>query len=233
MYVALAVTTEGRRDILGLWAGDGGEGAKRWMHILTEIKIRGVNDVLMLVCDGPGLPDAVETVLPRITVQTCVVHLLRNSFRYAARQDWDKIAKVLKPVYTAATEEAALERFAEFVDAWGKKYPAVVRLRENAWVGVLPDGVWGRVYPVPPLRYRDPQHVCTTNAIEPVNARIRRTVKARGHFPNEMAALKCVYMAITSLDPTGRGKARWTMRWKTALNAFDITFDGRPSATRQ
>ncbi len=225
IYVALAVTVEGRRDILGLWAGDGGEGAKHWMHILTEIKNRGVNDVLMLVCDGlRGLPDAVETVWPRTTVQTCVVHLLRNSFRYAARQDWDKIARVLKPVYPAATEEAALERFAEFVDAWGKKYPAIVRLWENAWEEFTPF-----------LRFdtENRRIVCTTNAIESVNARIRRAVKARGHFPNETAALKCVYMAIMSLDPTGKGQVRWTMRWKTALNAFDITFDGRLSAARQ
>ncbi|MEU6547932.1 IS256 family transposase [Streptomyces sp. NPDC046859] len=225
IYVALAVTTEGRRDILGLWAGDGGEGAKHWMHILTEIKNRGVNDVLMLVCDGlKGLPDAVETVWPRTIVQTCVVHLLRNSFRYAARQDWDKIARVLKPVYTAPAEEAALERFAEFADAWGKKYPAIVRLWENAWEEFTPF-----------LRFDTEirRIVCTTNAIESVNARIRRAVKARGHFPNETAALKCVYMAIMSLDPTGKGQARWTMRWKTALNAFDITFDGRLSAARQ
>ncbi|MEU4024547.1 IS256 family transposase, partial [Streptomyces microflavus] len=210
IYVALAVTVEGRRDILGLWAGDGGEGAKHWMHILTEIKNRGVSDVLMLVCDGlKGLPDAVETVWPRTVVQTCVVHLLRNSFRYAARQDWDKIAKVLKPVHTAATEEAALERFAEFADAWGKKYPAIVRLWENAWEEFTPF-----------LRFDTEirRIVCTTNAIESVNARIRRAVKARGHFPNEQAALKCVYMAIMSLDPTGKGQARWTMRWKTALN---------------
>ncbi|WP_106966165.1 IS256 family transposase [Streptomyces sp. NTK 937] len=225
IYVVLAVTVEGRRDILGLWAGDGGEGAKYWMHILTEIKNRGVNDVLMLVCDGlKGLPDAVETVWPRTTVQTCVVHLLRTSFRYAARQDWDKIAKLLKPVHTAATEEAALERFAESADAWGKKYPAVVRLWENAWEEFTPF-----------LRFDTEirRIVCTTNAIESVNARIRRAVKARGHFPNEQAALKCVYMAIMSLDPTGKGQARWTMRWKTALNAFDITFDGRLSAARQ
>ncbi len=225
VYVALAVTTEGRRDILGLWAGDGGEGAKHWMHILTEIKNRGVNDVLMLVCDGlKGLPDAVETVWPRTVVQTCVVHLLRNSFRYAARQDWDKIAKLLKPVYTAAAEEAALDRFAEFADAWGKKYPAIVRLWENAWEEFTPF-----------LRFDTEirRIVCTTNAIESVNARIRRAVKARGHFPNEQAALKCVYMAIMSLDPTGKGQARWTLRWKTALNAFDITFDGRLSAARQ
>ncbi|CAL9667965.1 hypothetical protein SUDANB15_07296 [Streptomyces sp. enrichment culture] len=159
IYVALAVTTEGRREILGLWAGDGGEGAKHWLHILTEIKNRGVNDVLMLVCDGlKGLPEAVETVWPRTIVQTCVVHLLRNSFRYAARQNWDKIAKLLKPVYTAPTEEAALERFADFADAWGRKYPAIVKLWENAWVGVPPDGVWGRVHPLPAVRHRDPPH---------------------------------------------------------------------------
>lgn len=109
VYVALAVTTEGRREILGLWVGNGGEGAKHWMHILTEIKNRGAGDVLMLVCDGlKGLPDAVEAVWPKI-VQTCVAHLRRNSFRYAARQDWDKTAKLLKPVCTAPTEEADLD----------------------------------------------------------------------------------------------------------------------------
>ncbi|MET7498625.1 IS256 family transposase [Streptomyces sp900116325] len=224
IYVALAVTTEGRREILGLWAGDGGEGAKHWLHILTEIKNRGVGDVLMLVCDGlRGLPEAVETVWPATIVQTCVVHLLRNSFRYAARQDWDKIAKALKPIYTAATEDAALERFAAFADTWGKKYPAIVRLWENAWEEFTPF-----------LRFDTEirRIVCTTNAIESLNARIRRAVKARGHFPNEQAALKCVYMAIMSLDPTGKGQARWTSRWKTALNAFDITFDGRLSTAR-
>ncbi|MER7191195.1 IS256 family transposase [Streptomyces flaveolus] len=226
VYVVLAVTVEGRREILGLWAGDGGEGAKHWLHILTEIKSRGVSDVLMLVCDGlKGLPEVVDTVWPRTIVQTCVVHLLRSSFRYAARQDWDKIAKLLKPVYTAPTEEAALERFAEFAGAWGRKYPAIVKLWENAWEEFTP----------PFLRFDTEirRIVCATNAIESVNARIRRAVKARGHFPNEQAALKCVYMAIMSLDPTGKGQARWTMCWKTALNAFDITFDGGLSAARR
>ncbi len=220
--MALAVTSEGTREILGLWAGDGSEGAKHWLHILTELKNRGVADVLMLVCDGlKGLPDAVGTVWPATLVQTCVVHLLRASFRYAARQDWDKMAKALKPVYTAPTEDAALERFTEFADTWGGKYPAVVRLWENAWEEFTPF-----------LRFDTEirRIVCTTNAIESVNARIRRAVKARGHFPNEQAALKCVYMAIMSLDPTGTGRKRWTSRWKTALNAFDITFDGRLSA---
>ncbi|MER6112975.1 transposase [Streptomyces hirsutus] len=120
--------------------------------------------------------------------------------------------------------EVARELFAEFADAWGRKYPAIVRLWENAWEEFTPF-----------LRFDTEirRVVCTTNAIESVNARIRRAVKARGHFPNETAALKCVYMAIMSLDPTGKGQARWTMRWKTALNAFDITFDGRLSAARQ
>jgi putative transposase len=119
VYVALAVTCEGRRDILGLWAGDGGEGAKYWLHVLTELKNRGVADVLMVVCDGlTGLPDAITTIWPQTITQTCVVHLLRNSFRYAGSQHWQNIAKALKPVYTAPTEAAARERFAEFAEAW-------------------------------------------------------------------------------------------------------------------
>lgn len=225
IYVALAVTVDGNRDILGLWAGDGGEGAKYWLQVLTEIKNRGVSDVLMLVCDGlTGLPDAVNTVWPDTIVQTCVVHLLRASFRYAARQDWDKLAGAMKPIYTADTAEAAEERFLEFSEQWGKKYPAIIRLWSNAWAEFVPflqfDKEIRRI-------------VCTTNAIESVNARIRKAVKARGHFPNEQAALKCVYLAVMALDPTGKGRARWTQRWKQALNAFDITFDGRLSAHRR
>jgi putative transposase len=225
IYVALAVTCEGRRDILGLWAGDGGEGAKYWLHVLTELKNRGVADVLMMVCDGlAGLPEAITTVWPRTVTQTCVVHLLRNSFRYAGRQHWDAIAKALRPVYTAPTEAAAKERFSEFTEAWGAKYPAVVRLWERAWAEFVPflafDTEIRRV-------------ICSTNAIESVNARIRRAVKARGHFPTEQAALKCVYMAVMSLDPTGTGRKRWIMRWKPALNAFEIAFDGRLAAGRK
>jgi putative transposase len=228
IYVALAVTAEGHRDILGLWAGDasaGGEGAKYWLHVLTEIKNRGVNDVLMVVCDGlSGLPDAVTATWPATITQTCVVHLLRNSFRYTGRQHFDQVAKALRPVYTAPTEAAAMERFLEFCETWGERYPAIVRLWENAWAEFVPflsfDAEIRKI-------------VCTTNAIESVNARIRRAVKARGHFPNEAAALKCVYMAIMSLDPTGTGRRRWAIRWKPALNAFDIAFDGRLSADRK
>src|SRR5690606_32555233 len=223
IYVAMAVTVDGERDILGLWAGDGGEGAKFWLHVLTEIKNRGVADALMVVCDGlKGLPQAIEQVWPQAVVQTCVVHLLRASFRYAARQHWDAIAKALKPVYTAPTEAAALERFYAFAEVWGGKYPAIVKLWEDAWAEFVPflnfDTEIRRV-------------ICSTNAIESVNARIRRAVKARGHFPNEQAALKCVYMAIMSLDPTGKGRKRWITRWKAALNAFAITFEGRLTPT--
>ena len=225
IYVALAVTVEGNRDILGLWAGDGGEGAKYWQQVLTEIKNRGVADVLMLVCDGlKGLPESVGNVWPQTIVQTCVVHLIRGSFRYAARQDWDKLARALRPIYTADTVAAAEDRFLEFTEVWGAKYPAIVRLWENAWPEFVPflqfDKEIRRI-------------VCTTNAIESVNARIRKAVKARGHFPNEQAALKCVYLAVMALDPTGKGRARWTQRWKGALNAFEITFDGRLSAGRR
>lgn len=225
VYMAVAVTAEGHRDILGLWIGDGGEGAKYWLQVLTEIKNRGAADVLMLVCDGlTGLPDAVNTVWPATIVQTCVVHLLRNSFRYAARQDWEKIAKALRPVYTAPTEEAALERFVEFTDAWGGKYPAIVRLWEAAWAEFVPFLQFD-------VEIR--KIVCTTNAIESINARIRKAVRARGHFPTDQAALKCVYLAVMSLDPTGTGRKRWTIRWKAALQAFDITFDGRLTAGRR
>lgn len=196
----MAVTVEGHRDILGIWAGDGGEGAKYWLHVFTELKNGGLQDVLMLVCDGlKGLPDAVETVWPRTIVQTCVIHLLRNSFRYAGRQDWVKIAKNLKPVYTAPNEAAATARFTEFQEEWGAKYPAIVRLWEDAWAEFVPFLSFD-------VEIR--MVICSTNAIESVNARIRKAVRARGHFPNEQAAMKCVYIALMSLDPTGKGRKR-------------------------
>ena len=146
------------------------------------------------------------------------MHLLRNSFRYASRRDWPAIAKDLKPVYTAPTEAAALERLADFAGAWEAKYPAIVKLWENAWAEFVPFLSFA-----PAVR----QVIYTTNAIESVNARIGKAVKARGHFPTETAALKCVYMAIMSLDPTGVGRQRWSNRWKEALNAFTIAFPGR------
>ena len=139
IYVAIGVTVDGERDILGLWVGEGGEGAKYWAHVLTEIKNRGTKDVCILVCDGlTGLPDAVASVWPQTIVQACVVHLIRNSFRYASRRDWPELAKDLKPIYTAATEAAALERLAEFAGRWEAKYPAIVKMWESSWAEFVP-----------------------------------------------------------------------------------------------
>jgi len=224
IYVALAVTVDGGRDILGLRAGDGGEGAKFWLKVLTDIKNRGVTDVCMAVVDGlKGFPDAINEVWPQTVVQSCIIHLIRASLRYASKADWGPIAKDLRLVYTAPTEQAALDAFAEFSTKWEKKYPAITRLWTNAWAEMVPflsfDTEIRKI-------------VCSTNAIESINSRIRRAVNARGHFPTEAAALKVVYMAIIGLDPTGRGTARWSNRWKAALNAFDIAFDGRVSAGR-
>jgi len=219
IYVAIGVTVEGVRDILGLWVGDGGEGAKYWAHVLTEIKNRGTKDVCILVCDGlSGLPEAVSSVWPQTIVQTCVIHLLRNSFRYASRKDWPAVAKDLKPIYTAPTEAAALDRFAEFSARWEARYPAVVRLWENAWAEFVPF-----------LSFADDvrEVIYTTNAIESVHSRVRRAVKARGHFPTEQAALKCAYLAVMSIDPKGTARQRWSNRWKAALNAFTIAFPDR------
>jgi len=227
IYVVLGVTADGERDVLGLWAGEhgDGEGAKFWLRVLAEIKNRGTRDVLMVVCDGlKGLPDAIARVWPAAITQTCIVHLLRNSFRYASKRDWAAIAKDLKPVYTAVSESAALDAFAGFSGTWEAKYPAIIRLWENAWPEFVPFLAFDKE-----IR----SIICTTNAIESLNARFRRSVKARGHFPAEQAALKHLYLVIISLDPTGRGRQRWSNRWKAALNAFDITFDGRLSAGRK
>ncbi|WP_425607443.1 IS256 family transposase [Rhodococcus pyridinivorans] len=219
VYVAIGVTVDGHRDILGLWAGDGGEGAKFWLAVLTEIRNRGTGDVCIVVCDGlKGLPEAITTVWEQAIVQTCVIHLLRNTFRYASRRYWDEMSRDLRPIYTAATEVAAGERFDEFAAKWGPRYPAIIRLWHSAWSEFVPF-----------LDY-DPEIrrvICSTNAIESINARYRRATRARGHFPNEQAALKCLYLATRALDPTGKGRARWAARWKPALNAFAITFEGR------
>ena len=219
IYTAVGVTVDGERDILGLWAGTGGEGAKFWLHVLTEIKNRGVADVCIVVCDGlSGLPEAIQATWSQALTQTCVIHLLRNSFRYASRRDWPDIAKALKPIYTAPTEAAALERFGEFAATWERRYPAIVKLWENAWEEFTPF-----------LRFDQEIRaiIYTTNSIESLNARFRRAIRARGHFPNEQAALKCLFLTIVSLDPTGTGRKRWTNRWKAALNAFAIAFPGR------
>ncbi len=219
VYAAIGVTVDGHKDVLGLWAGTGGEGAKFWLSVLIDLKNRGVQDVFFLVCDGlKGLPEVVGNVWPQTIVQTCIVHLLRNTFRLASRADWDAIKKGLKPVYTAPNADAAAAALDDFDEAWGRKYRAMIRLWRNAWEEFIPF----LDYDVEIRKV-----LCSTNAIESLNARYRRAVKARGHFPSEQAALKCLYLVTRSLDPTGTGRARWTMRWKPVLDAFAITFGDR------
>ncbi len=226
-YAAIGVTVEGGKDVLGLWAGTPGqgEGAKYWLAVLTEIKNRGVADTMFVVCDGlKGLPDSVAAVWPDAIVQTCVIHLLRNSFRLTSRKYWDQIARELKLVYTAASVAEARAQFQEFTTTWGDRYPALIHLWDSAWEEFTPFLAFD-------IEIR--RILFSTNAIESLNARYRRAVRARGHFPNEHAALKCLYLVTRSLDPTGKGATRWTMRWKPALNVFAIVFEGRwPTAEK-
>ena len=151
-------------------------------------------------------------------MQTCILHLIRNTFRYASKKDWDALKRDVKPIYTAPNAAAALTARDEMFEKWGKKYPTIKGLWTNAWEQFIPF-----------LDYNIEIRcvICSTNAIESLNARFRRSVRARGHFPTEQAAMKCLYLTVRSLDPTGRGQVRWTTRWKPALNAFAITFVDR------
>ena len=160
----------------------------------------------------------VGNVWPQATVQTCIIHLIRNTFRLASKRDWDALKRDVKAIYTAPSPAAARAALDELTERWGARYGAIVRLWENAWEEFIPFLDYD-------LEIRTV--ICSTNAIESLNARYRRSVRARGHFPTELAALKCLYLVTRSLDPTGQGRARWTMRWKPALNAFAITFADR------
>jgi transposase-like protein len=193
------------------------------MSVLTDLKNRGIKDVFFVVCDGlKGLPDAVANAWPAAIVQTCIVHLTRNTFRLTSKRDLDAMKRDVTLIYTAVNAAAARTALDELTEKWGARYGAVVRLWENAWEQFIPfldyDAEIRTV-------------ICSANAIESLNARYRRAVKARGHFPTEQAAIKCLSLVTQSLDPTGTGRTRWTMRWKPALNAFAITFADRfPSA---
>src|SRR3954465_7956003 len=210
VYAAIGVTLAGEKDVLGLWAGTGGEGAKFWMSVLTDLRNRGVKDTFFVVCDGlKGLPEVVGNVWPQAIVQTCVIHLIRNTFRLTSRKYWDELKRDIRPIYTAVNATAARAAFDELADKWAARYPAVIRLWDNAWAEFIPF----LDYDVEIRKV-----ICSTNAIESLNARYRRAIKSRGHFPNELAALKCLYLVSPSLDPTGAGRSRRTMRWKLPLN---------------
>jgi transposase-like protein len=220
VYVAMGITIDGERDVLGLWVGPaGGEGAKQWMGMLTELRNRGVADVCIVCCDGlKGLPEAIAAIWPLATVQTCVVHLVRNSLRYASKAHWSKITAGLRTVYTAPTVAAAETRFAEFADAWRAKYPAMVGMWERSWPEFVPFLDF-------PVEIRS--LIYTTNGIESLNARFRQAVRRRGHFPTEQAALKILYLTVRErrrnrTNPTGKING-----WKSILNTLAITYGDR------
>jgi transposase-like protein len=213
-YLALGVTVEGEREVLGMWFQES-EGAKFWMQVLSDLKQRGVSDILLCCVDGlKGFPEAIEAIYPNTVVQTCVVHLIRHSLRYVPRREKEQVARDLKPIYTAADADAAKVALEAFDEKWGTRFPVITQAWLNAWEYVTPF----LAFP-PELR----RVVYTTNAIEALNRQLRKAIKTKGHFPNEEAARKLIYLAITNAVPA------WTRtrNWTTALLAFKIHFGDR------
>lgn len=219
IYVAVGITLAGERDVLGLWVGTGGEGAKGWLNHLSDLKNRGVEDILIVACDGlKGLPEAITTLWPAATVQLCVVHLVRASLRYVSKKYWAPITKQLKQIYTAPTADAAEAVFAEFCTQWEDRYPAMIRLWRNSWEQFTPF----LEFP-PELR----KLVYTTNAIESLNARFRQATRRRGHFPNEQAALKVLYLVIKNPLKNRSNITGKIVGWKQALNTLAMYYGDR------
>jgi len=220
VYVAIGVNMDGERDVLGLWVGPtGGEGAKQWATMLTELRNRGLADALIVCCDGlKGLPESIRATWPQATVQTCVVHLVRNTLRYVSKKYWKDITREMRDIYTAPSLPAAETLFAEFSERWNDKYPAMIESWERTWNEFIPF----LEYP-PELR----RVVYTTNAIESLNARFRRAVRHRGHFPNEQAALKVLYLVATERKPNRENLTGQINGWKTILNTLTIHYGDR------
>jgi transposase-like protein len=220
VYVAIGVNLDGERDVLGLWIGpSGGEGAKQWMTMLTELRNRGLLDALIVCCDGlKGLPDAIRVTWPQATVQTCVVHMVRNSLRYASKRHWPAITKAMRAIYTAPTVPAAEILFADFASAWRDTYPAMINSWESAWPEFIPFLEF-------PTELR--HIVYTTNAIESLNARFRRAVRHRGHFPTEQAALKVLYLVATKRQANRENLTGRINGWKQILNTLSTHYGAR------
>jgi putative transposase len=213
-YLALGLTVEGERDVLGMWFQET-EGAKFWMQVLTELKQRGVRDILICCVDGlKGFPEAIEAIFPKTTVQTCIVHLIRMSLKYVPRREREQVARDLKPIYTAIDADAAQRELERFDEKWGARFPVITQAWLDAWEHVIP------FLAFPPEVRRV---IYTTNAIEALNRQLRKALKTKGHFPNEDAARKLIYLAVTNAVP------QWTRcrNWTTALLAFKIHFGDR------
>src|ERR1700728_877981 len=213
-YLAMAITMDGDREVLGMWF-QASEGAKFWMQVLTELKQRGVRDILICCVDGlQGFPEAIEAVFPQTIVQTCIVHLIRASLKYVPRRQYDAVVKDLKPVYTAVNPDQALVALDAFDAKWGKQLPVIGQAWRSAWEHVIPF----MAFPEEVRRV-----VYTTNAVEALNRQLRKAIKTKGHFPTEDAARKLLYLAIQNAGP------KWTRTrgWTKALLAFKIEFGDR------
>ncbi|MHB1937202.1 MAG: IS256 family transposase [Acidobacteriaceae bacterium] len=221
IYLALGVLPDGTRDILGLWI-EGTEGAKFWMRVFNDLKTRGVNDILIAVTDGlKGMPEALGAVFPATTLQTCIVHLIRNSLDYASWKERKTLAAALRPIYTAASAEAAQAALDAFeVGPWGQKFPTVVAAWRRAWDRVIP------FFAFPPAVRKV---IYTTNAIESVNARLRKIIKTRGHFPSDDAASKLIWLALRNITADWGRAAK---DWKEAMNQFAILYEDRFTLAR-
>ncbi|PCJ34831.1 MAG: IS256 family transposase [Alphaproteobacteria bacterium] len=215
VYLALGFTMEGHKEVLGLWI-EQTEGAKFWLRVMNEIKNRGVNDVFIAVVDGlKGFPDAITAVFPEVSVQTCIVHMIRNSLNYVGWKERKAVAKDLKAVYRAATADAAALQLDEFEDKWGARFPSIAPIWRRNWEQVIPFFA----YPEDVRKI-----IYTTNAIESLNMSLRKIIKNRGHFPNDDAATKLLYLALRN------AAKKWTMpsrTWKQALNQFAVLFHDR------
>ena len=216
VYLALAVLPDGTRDILGLWI-EQTEGAKFWMKVFNELKTRGTQDILIAVTDGlKGMEQALNAVFPATTLQTCIVHLIRSSLEYASWKERRTVAAALRPIYTAATVEAALAALVQFEQGpWGQRYAPIADAWRRTWDRVIP------FFTFPPAIRKV---IYTTNAIESINAQLRRAVKTRGHFPSDEAATKLLWLVLRNI--TGAwGSA--THDWKAAMNQFAVIYAER------
>ena len=216
VYLALGVLPDGTRDVLGIWI-EQTEGAKFWLKVFNDLKSRGVNDLLIAVVDGlKGLAEAIEVAFPATTVQTCIVHLIRNSLGYANWKDRKAVAAALRPIYAAATEAAAEQALAEFsTGPWGAKYPTIAPSWHRSWPHVIP------FFAFPPEVRRV---IYTTNVIESLHMQLRKIIKTRGHFPSDDAAIKLLWLALRNILAD---KVRSAKEWKAAMNQFAVMYGDR------
>jgi putative transposase len=216
VYLALGVRRDGTRDILGIWI-ENTEGAKFWLKVFNELRNRGTTDILIAVTDGlNGMEQALGAAFPKTTLQTCIVHLIRNSLDYASWKDRKALAAALRPIYAAATAEAAEAALDAFeAGEWGRKFPTIVTAWRRAWDRVIP------FFAFPPAVRRV---IYTTNAIESVNAGVRKIIKTRGHFPTDEAAIKLIWLALRNITADWVNAAHY---WKEAMNQFAILYEDR------